>query len=101
MATATKTSGVYFKCDDDTKKSFSELCDEIGISVSSALTLIMKSSVRNKSIPVELKTYSQPASISDISREEFIKMIDDSNAEFEKGNYKGEKELLEQIENLK
>ena len=41
-----------------------------------------------------------PASISDFSRDEFIKMIEDSNAEFEKGNYKGEKELLEQLENL-
>ena len=41
-----------------------------------------------------------PANISDFSRDEFIKMIEDSNAEFEKGNYKGEKELLEQIENL-
>lgn len=101
MATLTKTSGVYFKCDDETKKSFSELCDEIGISVSSALNLIMKSSVRNKAIPVELKTYSQPASISDFSREEFIKMIDESNAEFEQGNYKGEKELFEQLNNLK
>lgn len=101
MSSVTKTSGVYFKCDDDTKKSFSKLCDEIGISVSSALTLIMKSSVRNKAIPVELKTYSKPASISDFSREEFIKMIDDSNSEFKKGNYKGEQELFEQLENLK
>lgn len=100
MPTVTKTSGVYFKCDDDTKKSFSKLCDEIGISVSSALNLIMKSSVRNKAIPVELKTYSQPDNICDFGQKEFIKMIDDSNMEFEKGNFKGEKELYEQLDKL-
>lgn len=101
MAIATKTSGVYFKCDDETKKSFSNLCDEIGLSVSSALNLFMKSSVRNKSIPVELTTISKPTSITDFSRDEFIKMIEKSNMEFEKGNFKGEKELFEQLTNLK
>ena len=45
---------VNFKLDPDTKKSFEEVCSEMGLSVSAALTVFVKKVIREKRIPFEI-----------------------------------------------
>lgn len=45
---------VNFKLDPDTKKRFEEVCSEMGLSVSAALTVFVKKVSREKRIPFEI-----------------------------------------------
>lgn len=45
---------VNFKLDPETKKSFEEVCSEMGLSVSAALTVFVKKVSREKRIPFEI-----------------------------------------------
>lgn len=45
---------VNFKLDPDTKKSFEDVCSEMGLSVSAALTVFVKKVSREKRIPFEI-----------------------------------------------
>lgn len=45
---------VNFKLDPDTKKSFEEVCSEMVLSVSAALTVFVKKVSREKRIPFEI-----------------------------------------------
>lgn len=45
---------VNFKLDPDTKKSFEEVCSQMGLSVSAALTVFVKKVSREKRIPFEI-----------------------------------------------
>ena len=45
--------------DEKLKKSFDELCNEIGLSNSAAVTIFMKAAVREQRIPFELRTESE------------------------------------------
>ena len=45
---------VNFKLDPDTKKSFEEVCSDMGLSVSAALTVFVKKVSREKRIPFEI-----------------------------------------------
>ncbi len=45
---------VNFKLDPDTNKSFEEVCSEMGLSVSAALTVFVKKVSREKRIPFEI-----------------------------------------------
>ena len=45
---------VNFKLDPDTKKSFEEVCSEMGLSVSAALTVFVKKVSREKRIHFEI-----------------------------------------------
>ena len=55
MAQTTMT----FRVDDSLKKDFDKLCDEFGLSNTAALTIFMKTMVRERSIPFELKMESE------------------------------------------
>ena len=98
MATAVKTTSINIRSDEETKKSFSELCSELGLSVSSALNMIMKSAVRNNEIPVKLTTFKKPPALDDFTDEELIASLDESQRQFERGEFKSHKEFLKEIE---
>ena len=55
MAQATMT----FRVDDSLKKDFDKLCDEFGLTNTAALTIFMKTMVRERRIPFEIKTLSE------------------------------------------
>ena len=57
MAQTTMT----FRVDDSLKKDFDKLCDEFGLSNTAALTIFMKTMVRERRIPFEIKTLSENA----------------------------------------
>lgn len=52
-------STISIRVDDKLKKSFDELCSEIGLSSSAAVTIFMKAAVREKRIPFELRTETE------------------------------------------
>ncbi len=45
---------VSFRMDDATKKKFERLCDDLGMSMSTALNVFAKKAVREQRIPFEL-----------------------------------------------
>ena len=73
---------VNFKLDPDTKKSFEEVCSEMGLSVSAALTVFVKKVSREKRIPFEINAdpfYSE----SNIRQlESIVRDIKSGNAHF-------------------
>ena len=52
MAQTTMT----FRVDESLKKDFDKLCDEFGLSNTAALTIFMKTLVRERRIPFEIRT---------------------------------------------
>ena len=46
---------INFRVDTDLKEEFSKLCDEMGLSVSSAFTAFMKMTIRENAIPFPIK----------------------------------------------
>ena len=48
-------AGISIKTDPETKKQFSKFCDDVGMTVSGAINLFMKTTVRENRIPFEIK----------------------------------------------
>ena len=46
---------INFRVDNDLKEEFSKLCDEMGLSVSSAFIAFMKMTIRENAIPFAIK----------------------------------------------
>jgi len=46
---------ICIRIDDDTKKQFQDFCDSVGLSVSAAVTIFVKSSIRENKLPFEVK----------------------------------------------
>ena len=49
-------TAMTFRVDDSLKKDFDRLCDEFGLSNTAALTIFMKTMVRERRIPFEIRT---------------------------------------------
>ena len=45
-----------FRVDDSLKRNFDQLCDEFGLTSTAALTVFMKTVVRERRIPFEVRT---------------------------------------------
>ena len=52
-------TAMTFRVDDSLKKDFYKLCDEFGLSNTAALTIFMKTMVRERRIPFEIKALSE------------------------------------------
>ena len=100
MASAVKPTSINIRSDEETKKSFSELCNELGLSVSSALNMVMKSAVRNREIPVTLSTIKKPVSLDDLSDEELLASLKESKRQIERGEYFTSEEVLDYLDKL-
>lgn len=51
------------RMDSDLKKQFNELCNEIGMSVNTAINVFAKAVVMNRKIPFEIKAAPKPESM--------------------------------------
>lgn len=74
------TKNITIRMDDELKKEFSYLCDEIGMSMGTAFTIFAKTVVREKRIPFELiasspnkETISAMLEAEQISRDPAVK----------------------------
>lgn len=80
---------VNFRMDEELKKSMEQICEEIGISLSTAFTIYAKAIARERRIPFEL-TADPFYSASNIRYLEKIKQdVEEGNAHF------AEHELIE------
>ena len=52
-------TSITFRVDDSLKKDFDQLCDEFGLTNTAALTVFMKTVVRERRIPFEIRTISE------------------------------------------
>ncbi|MBQ1833492.1 MAG: type II toxin-antitoxin system RelB/DinJ family antitoxin [Treponema sp.] len=48
-------SGISIKTDNETKIEFTKFCDKVGITVSAAINLFMKATIRENRIPFEIR----------------------------------------------
>lgn len=51
------TSTICIRIDDDVKKEFQVFCDSIGISVSAAIMIFVKSSLNENKLPFEVRGF--------------------------------------------
>ena len=66
-------TSMTIRVDDQLKKSFDVLCDEFGLSNSAALNMFMKTVVRERRIPFEIKADSE-AQVRKQGWEAFMRM---------------------------
>lgn len=52
-------SNVNFRMDSDLKKEFAKLCDEIGMSMSTAFCVFARAAVRRQGIPFEVSALDE------------------------------------------
>lgn len=46
---------ICIRVNDEIKKQFQEFCDSVGISLSAAITIFLKSVIRENKLPFEIK----------------------------------------------
>ena len=81
---------VNFRIDEETKKEMEKVCNELGITMSSALNIFAKKMVREKRIPFDV-------SIDPFYSESNIKYLEKVVSDIEKGTTKLEEhELIEE-----
>ncbi len=61
-----KNSTINIRLDEDLKKQFTELCDQFGMTTTSAITVFVRAVVRSRRIPFDIVDES-PAETSDES----------------------------------
>ena len=64
-----KSTSITVRIDEDLKKNFEEVLDDIGLSISSAFTVFAKAVTKERKIPFELKA----------DKVEFQERLDDFN----------------------
>lgn len=82
---------VSFRMDDATKKKFERLCDDLGMSMSTAVNVFVKKAVREQRIPFEIN--SDP-----FYSEGNLRVIDASIAQLDQG--RGVTKTLEELERM-
>ncbi len=82
---------VSFRMDDATKKKFERLCDDLGMSMSTAFNVFAKQSVREQKIPFEVKN-------DPFYSEGNLRAIDASIAQLDQG--RGVTKTLEELERM-
>lgn len=80
---------VNFRIDENTKKELEQVCDELGMNVTTALNIFIKKMIREKRIPFDV-------SIDPFYSESNIKALEESKRKLEKGNVV--KKTLEELE---
>ena len=70
---------VNFRIDEDTKKQMEQICNELGMNVTTALNIFIRKMIREKRIPFEV-------SIEPFYSESNIKALKESKNELENGN---------------
>lgn len=70
---------VNFRIDEKTKKEMEQVCDELGLNVTTALNIFIKKMIREKRIPFDV-------SLDPFYSESNMKALKKSKSQLEKGN---------------
>ena len=84
---------INFRVDNNLKKEFSKLCDEMGLSITSAFTTFMKMTIKEQGIPFEIKVEKKISKENVEKAFEYLKKIDPCDKQ-------EEKEIIELLDNL-
>lgn len=57
---AQSEASITIRVDSTLKKNFDDLCEEFGLSITSAINIFMRAVVREKKIPFEIRKYPEP-----------------------------------------
>ncbi len=96
-----KTSNLSVRIDPVLKESSERILNQLGIPMSSAITLFLKQVVINNGIPFDVKLPKGIVNIDDLSDEEIQKEIQKGIDDFDNGRYVTLEEFKKEIESLK
>jgi DNA-damage-inducible protein J len=82
-------TSINIRTDENLKKQFDSLCEELGLNITTAFNIFMKDSVRNRRIPVDLSlkaSVPKPRGLDDLTKAEFDAKLEKAWASAEAGN---------------
>ena len=96
-----KTSNLSIRIDPVLKESSEKILNELGMPMSSAITLFLRQVVLHNGIPFDVKLPSAIINIDDLTDEEIQKEIQKGIDDYENGRYITLEEFKKEIEKLK
>jgi len=93
-----KTTNLNVRVDEELKHQAEAVFSEIGMNLSTAINVFLRSSVRYEGIPFELRTFKKPVSIEEISDEELEEILRDRIALSGNGKGKPADEFFDELE---
>lgn len=91
------STNLNIRVDSELKSQAEALYAELGMNLSTALNLFMRSSVRYGGIPFELRIPNKPKGLEEYTQEEFDAKIDRSIEDYKAGRYRPAEEVFEEI----
>lgn len=88
------TTNITIRMDDQLKKQFAYFCEEIGLSVGTAITVFAKKVVRENRIPFEMSAHREPNKETIAAMLEAEQLSRDPNAK----RYNSLAELFEELD---
>ena len=100
--TATKTASVFIRLEPDTKEQAEMILDQLGISMSNAVSMFIKQIVLQKGIPFEMKLPERrPLELGSMSAEQFNMELRKGFEDIEKGNVLSADDVEAEIKGIK
>lgn len=96
-----KTSNLSIRIDPVLKESSEKILNELGMPMSSAITLFLRQVVLHNGIPFDVKLPSNIVNIDDLTDEEIQKEVQKGINDYEAGRYLTLEEFKKEIEKLK
>ena len=90
---------VSIRMDESLKKELEWLCSELGMNITTAMTVFAKTAVRERRIPfdIALAPISQPKAIEDMTKEEFDAKIQAGLDDIATGRVRPAKDALQDM----
>lgn len=99
-----QTTQVSFRIDEDVKRSAERALDDMGLSMSAAITVFLKKVARERRIPFEISAVSagmkKPVAIGSLTAEALNTEIEAGMADIRSGNVVSEAEAAEEMRRL-
>ena len=94
-------TNINIRTDENLKKQFDAVCDELGLNLSTAVNIFMKTVVRQNRIPFALdagKSVSKPLGLEEISKEELDAKLERGWADYKAGRFRPAEEVFAELE---
>jgi DNA-damage-inducible protein J len=93
-------TSINIRTDEKLKKQFDTICSELGLNLSTAVNIFMRTVVRQKRIPFPLAIDNERRfkALGELSKEEFDLMMQKSFADVEAGRVRHIKDVFDDFE---
>ena len=88
-------TSINIRTDEKLKKQFDEVCSELGLNLSTAINIFMKTVVRQNRIPFPLAIEKIPKALDELRKEEFDAMMQKSFDDIEAGKIRPAEEVMQ------